>query len=51
MISFLMCVLLNLYFFFPCLPLALQPSSGLGRLNETFRFTEVSRYRTVGKIP
>jgi hypothetical protein len=32
-------------------PLALQPSSGLGRPNETFRFTSVTRSRTVGRTP
>jgi hypothetical protein len=30
-------------------PLALQPNSGLGRLHETFRFTSVTRTRTVGR--
>jgi hypothetical protein len=29
--------------------LALQPNSGLGRLHETFRFTSVTRSRTVGR--
>jgi hypothetical protein len=32
-------------------PLALQPSSGLGRLHETFRFTSVTSSRTVGRTP
>jgi hypothetical protein len=31
--------------------LALQPNSGLGRLHETFRFTSVTRSRTVGRAP
>jgi hypothetical protein len=31
--------------------LTLQPSSGLGRLHETFRFTSVTRSRTVGRTP
>jgi uncharacterized protein YccT (UPF0319 family) len=34
---------------FPSLFLALQPSSGLGHLHETFRFTSVTRARTVGR--
>jgi hypothetical protein len=37
-----------LYIFFS---LALQSNSGLGRLHETFRFTSVTRSRTVGGIP
>jgi hypothetical protein len=32
-------------------PLALQPNSGLGRLHETFRFTSVTKSRTVGRTP
>jgi hypothetical protein len=32
-------------------PLALQPNSGLGRLHETFRFTSVTRCRTVSRTP
>jgi hypothetical protein len=32
-------------------PLALQPSSGLDRLHETFRLTSVTRSRTVGRTP
>jgi hypothetical protein len=32
-------------------PLALQPNLGLGRLYGTFRFTSVTRSRTVGKTP
>jgi hypothetical protein len=35
-------------FFFP---LALQPNSGLGRHHENFRFTTVTRSRTVGRTP
>jgi hypothetical protein len=31
--------------------LALQPNSGLGRLHETFRFTSVTRSRSVGRTP
>jgi hypothetical protein len=31
--------------------LTLQPNSGLDRLNETFRFTSVTRSRTVGRTP
>jgi hypothetical protein len=31
--------------------LALQPNSGLGRLHEPFRFTSVTRSRTVGGTP
>jgi hypothetical protein len=31
--------------------LALQPNSGLGRLHETFRFTSVTRFMTVGRTP
>jgi hypothetical protein len=31
--------------------LSLQPNSGLGRLHETFRFTSVTRSRTVGRTP
>jgi hypothetical protein len=31
--------------------LALQPISGLGRLNGTFLFTSVTRSRTVGRTP
>jgi hypothetical protein len=43
----------TLYFFknylkFFC-PLALQPNSDLGRFHETFRFTSVTRSRTVGR--
>jgi hypothetical protein len=30
---------------------ALQPNSGRGRLHETFRFTSVTRFRTVGRTP
>jgi hypothetical protein len=36
-----------MYFF----PLVLRPNSGLGRLHETFRFTSVTRSRTVGSTP
>jgi hypothetical protein len=36
-------------YFFP--HLALQPNSDLGRLHETFRFTSVTRSRTVGRTP
>jgi hypothetical protein len=32
-------------------PLALHPKSGLGRLNEIFRFISVSRTKTVGRTP
>jgi hypothetical protein len=32
-------------------PLALQPNSGLGRFHESFRFTSVTRSRTVGRTP
>jgi hypothetical protein len=62
--SFITC---TLYFFIYCLfsstvlshlrqiyiifPLALQPNSGLGRLHETFRFTSVTRSRTVCRTP
>jgi hypothetical protein len=35
----------------PPAPLALQPNSRLGRLHETFRFTSVTRSRTVGRTP
>jgi hypothetical protein len=31
--------------------LVLQPNSGLGRLHETFRFTSVTKSRTVGGTP
>jgi hypothetical protein len=31
--------------------LALQPNSDLGRLHETFRFTSVTRSRTIGRTP
>jgi hypothetical protein len=37
----------NIHFF----PLALEPNSGLGRLHKTFRFTSVTRSRTVGRTP
>jgi hypothetical protein len=30
-------------------PLSLEPSSGLGRLHETSRFTSVTPFRTVGR--
>jgi hypothetical protein len=33
----------------PFFPWDLQPNSGIGRLHETFRFTSVTRSRTVGK--
>jgi hypothetical protein len=32
-------------------PLDLEPNSGLGHLHETFRFTSVTRYRTVCRTP
>jgi hypothetical protein len=32
-------------------PLAQQPNSGLGGLHKTFRFTSVTRSRTVGRTP
>jgi hypothetical protein len=32
-------------------PFVLQPNSGLGRLHETFRFTSVTRFGTVGRTP
>jgi hypothetical protein len=32
-------------------PLALQPNSDFRRLHETFRFTSVTRSRTVGRTP
>jgi hypothetical protein len=32
-------------------PLAVQPNSGLGHLHESFRFTSVTRSRTVGRTP
>jgi hypothetical protein len=41
-----MTILLPIFF-----PLALQPNSGLGRLHKTFRFTSVTRSRTVGRTP
>jgi hypothetical protein len=37
------------YLFFP--PLAVQPNSGLCRPHETFRFTSVTKSRTVGRTP
>jgi hypothetical protein len=40
-----------LFVFFVFFPLALQPNSDLGRLHETFRFTSVTRSRTVGRTP
>jgi hypothetical protein len=31
--------------------LAVQPNSGLGCLHKTFRFTSITRSRTVGRTP
>jgi hypothetical protein len=40
------------FFFPPPTPtLAPEPNSGLSRLHETFRFTSVTRSRTVGRTP
>jgi hypothetical protein len=47
-------VLLNFvdhYIFLFVFLLVLQLNSGLGRLHETFRFTSVTRSRTVGRTP